>query len=223
MRDEHLTSEELEGILSLDEQACRRLLFHHLAVCPDCHAIGGYLLDLYREGVIDLKSDSAEISFAISRKEAPRLLEELRAVPAGQQQTRIRAEKRFWSWGLCELLCRESEREASGDPEGAVALARLAVDIASILDKDEQLEVAEWLDLLRAYALAHLGHACRVQGDLRAAETAFLSALDLWTPAFKNFGDVLGYAAHFLALLTCLKHGMVSTTTPEAIVKEGPP
>jgi hypothetical protein len=220
MQDEHLTAKDLAGILSLDEQACSRLLFHHLAVCPHCYAVGGYLLDLYREGLIDLAFDTIGISLAVSRKQAPRLLEELRAVPAGRQQTCVRREQRFRSWGLCELLCRESEREASRDPEGAVALARLAVDIASVLDQEEQ-EAADWLDLLRAYALAHLGHACRALGDVPAAETAFSSALDLWTPAFNDLGDVLGYAESFLALLTCLKNGMVSIPTSEGAVKGG--
>jgi hypothetical protein len=197
----HLTEDDLERFLSDDEEARNRLLLHHLAVCPDCYAVGGYLLDLYREGAIGLDLDILEIRLAFSRREAPLLLEELRFVPTAQQETRVLEEKRFRSWGLCELLCRESEGEASRDPKGAVALARLAVVVAGALEEWQPAEAA-WLDQLRAYALAHLGHARRALGHLRGAETAFRNALALWAPAREDVGDILGYEAHFLALLT---------------------
>jgi tetratricopeptide (TPR) repeat protein len=214
MRDEHLTPEDLERVLSQDETTCNRLLLHHLAVCPDCYAVGGHILDLYREGAIGIELDTQEISLAASRKEAPRLLAELRGLPASRQKALIHGDRRFRSWGLCELLCEESEREASLHPWAAVALARLAVGVAGVLEEGQPAEAA-WLHELRAYALAHLGNGRRVLGDLRGAETVFRTALALWTPAMEEVGDVLGYQAHFLALLASLRRA--ERRLPEAL------
>lgn len=202
MRDEHLTEEELEQIIADADEIYSRLLLHHLAVCSDCYAVGGFILDLFREGLIGPDLDTLSLRLAFSRREAPRLLRGLRAVPPGQQVKRVLREKRYRSWGLCELLCRESEREATRDPKGAVALARLAVGVAGALEEGQPAEAA-WLDELRAYALAHLGHARRALGRRHGAEAAFRSALALWAPAYEDVGDVLDYEAHFLELLAC--------------------
>jgi hypothetical protein len=207
MWDEHLTTEDLENILWLDEQACKRLLLHHLAVCPRCAAAdGSSILALYREGAIGIESDPIEVLLALSRREAPRLLEQLRAMPTDQQKALLREDSRFRSWGLCELLCRESEREALHDPGRAVALAELAAGLAGSLEEWQPAEAA-WLDELRAFALAHLGHALRSLGNCRGAEAVFRKALALWTPANQDVGDVLDYEAHFLTLLSSLDKG----------------
>jgi hypothetical protein len=206
MWNEHLTAEDLEDILWLDEPCCSRLLLHHLAVCPHCAAAGGSLLALYREGAIGIESDPIEVLLTLSRREAPLLLEQLRAIPKDQQKALLREDSRFRSWGLCELLCRESEREALQDPGCAVALAELAAGLADSLEEWQPTEAA-WLDQLRALALAHLGHALRVLGNRRGAEAAFCRALELWTPANKDVGDVLDYEAHFLTLLNSLDKG----------------
>jgi tetratricopeptide (TPR) repeat protein len=205
MWDEHLTAEELKDILYLDEQASSRLLLHHLAVCPRCADVGGSILDLYREGAISIELDPIEVLLALSRKEAPLLLEQLRAMSADQQKALLREDRRFRSWGLCELLCRESEREALRDPGRAVVLAELAAGLAGSLEEWQPAEAA-WLDELRAFALAHLGYARRVLGDLRGAAEAFRNALALWTPANNDVGDVLDYEAHFLTLVTSLEN-----------------
>lgn len=214
MRDEHLTPEELERILAHDEASCGRLLLHHLGICTECYKVGGYILDLYREGAIGIELDSQEISLAISRKEAALLFEELRHLSMSQQQALIRKERRFRSWGLCEFLCKESEHQASRDPLAAAKLARLAVGIAGELEEGRPAEAA-WLNELRAYALAHLGNARRVLGDLRGAETVFHTALALWRPAKMEVGDVLGYESHFLALFASLRRA--ERRLPEAL------
>ena len=201
MMDDHLTAEDLERILSLDQEACALLLLHHLAVCSGCSSVGGYILDLYREGAIGLDLDWMEIQLARSRKEASQLLEHLRTVPVDEQKAQLREDKRFRSWGLCELLCRESGRAAAaGDPAGAVAHAELAVGLAGTLEEWQPAERA-WLEELRAYALAHLGHARRAAGDGSGAEAAFQSALALWKPANEDVGDILDYEADFRALV----------------------
>lgn len=80
----------------------------------------------------------------------------------------IREEPRFRTAGLCVRLCRESERAAADDAAEAVALARLALQVAEPLP-----------ERLQAYAWAFVGNALRVAGDLRGADDAFRRAAKL--------------------------------------------
>jgi tetratricopeptide (TPR) repeat protein len=112
--------------------------------------------------------------------------------------------RRCRSWGLAELLCAESIREASVHPARAFGFAYLAVILASVLREWEPTEVA-WLAELRAFAWAHLGNAWRVVGELPNAEQAFLVADRLWNEDAEGMGDVLGYESKILALEASLR------------------
>jgi tetratricopeptide (TPR) repeat protein len=80
----------------------------------------------------------------------------------------VREEPRFRTAGLCVRLCRESERAAADDAAEAVALARLALQVAETLP-----------ERLQAYAWAFMGNALRVANDLRGADDAFRRAAKL--------------------------------------------
>jgi tetratricopeptide (TPR) repeat protein len=194
----HLTEEELERLLSKDDEAWHRLFLHHLEVCPDCRAVAGDILDMYVAGEIGLDLCSIDIALARSRREAPKLLEQLWKYPAKRRRALLEDTPRFKSWGLCELLCAESERVASENPDEAVVLAEHAAAISAALSDWEPVEPA-WHDELRGYALAALGNARRVKGDLAGAREAFGSSQNVWEPAYDDVGDALGYEARILA------------------------
>jgi tetratricopeptide (TPR) repeat protein len=204
MKDAHLTKEDFERLLSGEDEPRNRLVLHHLAICVPCYAVAGHILDLHLAGEIDGRLCTVDIALGKSRRDAPALFEELRWFPIQQQRAMIRDQEYLHSWGLAELLCAESEKEAPRDAGRAWELADLAVQVSSLIDEWDPAEPL-WRDELRAYALAHLGNACRVAGDLRAAEEAFASAEALWQPAIKNMGDVLGYEARYLALFASLR------------------
>jgi len=206
MHDDHLTPERLDKLL--EEAASEdqnRLLLHHLAVCADCYAVGGYILDLYRSDAIGLSFCSVDLELARSRAEAPALWEKLQGFSREQQRGLVRDTRRFRSWGLAEYLCQRSEQAAAQSPEEALHFALLAVEVSAALPEWQPAE-RSWLYELRAYALASLGNARRIGGDLRAAEQLFEQAQGLWEAGAADAGDVLGYEARYLALLEAARY-----------------
>jgi tetratricopeptide (TPR) repeat protein len=204
MNDSHLTGSEIRQLIETDNTATQtKLLLHHLAVCPDCYAEGGYILDLHLAGALPERFSSVDIDLAKSRADAPGLYAKLSRFGFKRQQGLLRDTRRFRSWGLAELLCAESLTAAARDPEKAVQLAELAVLLASKLGEWEPAEEA-WLCLLRSYAWAHLGNARRVLGELRSAEEAFARSSQWWEAA-ESMGDVLDYEAMILALKASLR------------------
>ena len=214
MKDAHLTEDEIKLALEGSDEHRNRLILHHLAVCRVCYAEAGHILDLYLAGELDAYLGTIEIDLGKSRRSAPALWERLRGFPFDRQKALIREVESYRSWGLCELLCAESEKEAPRDPTRARSLSELAVAVSAALEPNKPAEPL-WLDELRAYAFAHLANAYRVGGDLAAAEEAFMSAEALWKPAMENLGDVLGYEARYLALLSSLRRAQ--RRLPEAL------
>jgi len=205
MKDSHLTPETLRLLLARDStEEENRALLHQFAVCPACNAVGGYILDLYEQGALDLHFCTVDIELAQSRAEAPILFAKLERFAFPIQQGLVRDTQQFRSWGLCEFLCNASRRTAAHDAGRAVELAELAVTVASLLEEWQPAERA-WLYELRAYAWAHLGNARRVLGELRSADKAFEQADLAWETAEPDVGDVLGYAAHIFALKASLR------------------
>jgi len=205
LRDAHLTEESL--VLLFEEEHTEeenRLLLHHLAVCEDCYKVGGYILELYRSGAIDLEFSSTDLGLGRSRLEAPKLWEELKEKSYAEQKRIVRRTSRYHSWGLSELLCDESIREGARSATAAEQRAELAVLIASRIEPGEPAE-SGWLALLQGYAWCHLANARKVRVDLRKAEEAMIQADSKWEPAAKDLGDVLGYEARYLALKASLR------------------
>jgi tetratricopeptide (TPR) repeat protein len=201
----HLTPEELDRLLAVDRTAEQnRNLFHQIAVCPGCREAGGYLLDLFRSGALPLRFGLVELALARSRAEAPDLWRRLEPLSPEERLRLVRADPTFASWGLCELLCRESRRTAPGDAGLSIHLGELAVTVADALGDGGPAE-DRWLYQLRAHAWAHLGNAHRAQGDLRGADEAF-NLSDQWYGAGEeSVGDSLGYGPAILDLKASLR------------------
>ncbi|MFL6264345.1 MAG: hypothetical protein ACJ76Y_32050 [Thermoanaerobaculia bacterium] len=102
----------------------------------------------------------------------------------------IRTHRRFIKREVCELLCQESARLTTSEPERAIEAAELAVVVAELMkgagDCREPYQ-------LRAYAWAHDGNARRVRGDLRNAEESFTIACDWWEAGTAGAGDLFAY------------------------------
>jgi tetratricopeptide (TPR) repeat protein len=135
--------------------------------------------------------DDFSETLADSRDEAPGLWAELKRYRFQDQYHLIRVHRRFVTWGLCELLCKESIRLTAVDPNLAVEAAELAVLVSDLLT--EEPERARRLYQLRGYAWAHDGNARRVLGDLRNADESFSIADAWWEAGEAGIGDAMGY------------------------------
>ena len=127
-----------------------------------------------------------------SREKAPELWVELKPYRFEDQYQLIRVHRRFVTWGLCELFCKESARLTLIDPARAVESAELAVFIADLL-REENSQKCPYLYQLRGYAWAHDGNARRVLGDLRNADESFSISEAWWEAGEGAVGDALGY------------------------------
>jgi tetratricopeptide (TPR) repeat protein len=204
MRERHLTKGDIRHFVEREHDEVEMKLFlHHLAVCPSCHASGGYVLDLYLAGALPERFSSIDLDLALSRSRAPKLYAKLSVHAFAKQKGLLKDLRMFRSWGLAELLCAESLAMASQAPGKALELAELAVLLSSLLGPWEPADEV-WLFELRAYAWAHLGNARRVIGELRSAEEAFQAGDRLWAAA-DGMGDVLDYEAKILALKASLR------------------
>jgi tetratricopeptide (TPR) repeat protein len=193
MEHEHLDAAGLERILALDRtEDQNRNLLHQIAVCPECRAVGGWLLDLRSSGALTLLFGPIDVALARSRAEAPSLWQELEPLAPEEQLSVVSRDRRYTSWGLCELLCRESERTAAGNAARAMALANLAIHVADAVAEGEPYE-ERWVYQLRALAWVHLGNARRVGGILPSAEEAFVSGDSWWAAGTTDIEDALGY------------------------------
>ena len=201
MKDGHLDHETLQHLLSRDlDEAQNRLLLHHLAVCSQCHAVGGYLLDLYREGRIDISFTPVDVDLAQSRRRAPGLWRQLRRHSPSRRWSLVQDLPRFHTWGLAERLCEESLERISDDPEESLSLAELALLVAEKVEEAGEFH-EEWARDLMAYVWAHLGNARRVLGELRSSEEAFRRSEDLWEA---GSGGCLPYLPMLLRLRATL-------------------
>jgi tetratricopeptide (TPR) repeat protein len=98
-------------------------------------------------------------------------LEELLRHPPARRRLLVVNSLRFHDRILCDLLLERSREAGLDDPSAALDLARLALEIVSLLTP-EAAGGPELLEGLRARAWAQLGNALRVGGDLAAAEAA---------------------------------------------------
>lgn len=188
MHDEHLTAKRLKKLLeegASEEQ--NRLLIHHLALCPDCYQVGGYILDLYRAQAIGLAFCTVDLELARSRAEAPALWEKLSAFPKERREGLIHDLPRFQTWGLAEHLCSMSQQRVAHAPEEALHFAELAVEVSFLL-KEWQPAESSWLSELRALSLGYLANARRVMSNLREAESVFEQADKLWEEGESDVG-----------------------------------
>jgi tetratricopeptide (TPR) repeat protein len=204
MEHEHLTKEILAKYFSTTQSdEVSRILLHLLAVCPECRKVGGTILAAYKAGAIGVQFSSVEIDLFESRMKAGELWEVLQPLSYAAALRRIRRGGEFVTWGLVELLARESQRAGANDASRAVDLASLAVEVAARVSEWEPCE-EEWLFELRAFAYAHLVNAYRISCHMREAEKAQRKADDWWDQG-KSMGDILGYEAEILSIKATLR------------------
>jgi tetratricopeptide (TPR) repeat protein len=205
MEQKHLDAAAMERLLTVDRSAEQNeQLFHLLAVCACCREVGGWLLELHQAKALPPVFGLIDAVLARSRAEAPRLLEELTAVDPQDRLARLHIEPRFVSWGLCELLVRESRQIAPANASEALHFADLAVCVADLLPGTLPFE-EPWVYQLRSLAWAALANARRVQGDLSGAERGFEMSDSWWAAGTGSAGDILGYEPVLLVLKAPLR------------------
>jgi tetratricopeptide (TPR) repeat protein len=106
----------------------------------------------------------------VERGAAPPLLAELLERPASGRTTLVRAERRFQTLAVCELLVEKSFQAGFRDPAEALALAGLGLQVAESLDPE--IYGPSVVRDLAARAWAYLGNARRLAFDLAGAEEA---------------------------------------------------
>jgi tetratricopeptide (TPR) repeat protein len=150
------------------EELLAEVLPHLLEKCSDCRRHNEEILKLQKEvGHWD------ERVAVLEGLQAPELLAKLREHPFDRQVSLVVDDVTFQTWGLCQLLLKESLESAFDDAGQAVNFAELGVRVSQTLG--EAYDPAWVLDLqTRAYA--YFGNAQRVLGELRGAETAFRDA-----------------------------------------------
>jgi tetratricopeptide (TPR) repeat protein len=173
---DHPSIETLAKLLAGDlshEELLTEVLPHFFERCPDCQGRHQEILRLQHEfGHWDERVAVWE------GRQAPELFAALRDLPFDEQLSLVADDETFQTWGLCQLLLRESLDAASEDACRAVNFAELGVKVSQSLGDAYD---PNWVLDLRARASAYLGNAQRVLGELRSAETAFREAEGLLT------------------------------------------
>lgn len=203
--EDHLTSEELHGLLGdLQEPTERRLLFHALARCETCREGTPGLLEMLAQGRLSPEASLPEIEVALSEAGASRYWDELRAgleeLSAEERHARLLRDPRLAHWGLAAYL---AELSLGAERVHAGRHAELATAAADGLRDDEPVP-AEYLAELRAFAWAVRADAFRRVGEEAEAEHAFdraLAQLDL----HEEPADFLPFRSRVLALLARLR------------------
>jgi hypothetical protein len=159
---------------------------------PECRKIGGWLLDLYKSGVLPSRFGVVDVLLARTRSEAPGLWSRLEPHSHDQRVELVQTDRELVDWGLAELVSRESERIAPESASQAMDLAELSVFLAESVEDDQPME-SRWAYQLRALAWGYLGNARRAAGELPAAEQAFEMSDSWWKAGADTIGDALGY------------------------------
>jgi transcriptional regulator with XRE-family HTH domain len=125
--------------------------------------------------VAKLSENARRLRATQARREADELWEALSRQLPKQCRATVDAEPKYWTWAMAERLCAESVRAAAHRADRAAELARLALRVAELAPGAEP-----WRSRLQGYAWAFVANARRVQGDLPAAEEAFVRSGRLW-------------------------------------------
>jgi len=169
--ENHLSLETMAKLLAGDlshDELVTEVIPHFLDRCPGCRRRHGEVRNLQEEvGHWDEKVAVFE------GPEARELFATLKDLSFDEQLARVLDDESFQTWGLCQLLLRQSLEAGFEDAARAVNYAELAVKISLHL---EDTYDPHWVLDLRARAQAHLGNARRILGELRSAEKAFREA-----------------------------------------------
>ena len=178
----HPSNGELESFMlgRLSQRDSRRIILHLLPGCPRCREVTSsfweigseargswrprFRYDHTLERVFD-RVRSVRDGLESERDEARRLLAGLEALPAGRWAAVVQKDRRFHTWGFCELLLDQPDSEAC---------AGLALSVAGRIDPESHPPV--FVEELRARAWGGLADVRRRAGDLAGAEEALRHA-----------------------------------------------
>ncbi len=170
----HPPIETLARLLAGDlshEELVNEVIPHLLELCPDCQGQRQEILRLQK-----VFGHWDERVAVLEGREAIELFAGLKDLPFDEQLSRVTDDESFQTWGLCQLLLKESLDAAFEDAARAINFAELGVKVAQTLGTAYD---PHWVLDLRARAHAYLGNAQRVLGELRSADTAFREAESL--------------------------------------------
>ncbi len=111
---------------------------------------------------------------SLEREAAPRLADELLALPAAERTACVRGRARYQTLAVCERLIERSFEVGFKDPAFSMEVAELAIELADILDADYYGSAV--VHDLKARAWGYLGNARRIRSDLNGAEEALARA-----------------------------------------------
>jgi tetratricopeptide (TPR) repeat protein len=199
MRDSHPDQPTLEHFAcgDLPDAESRRIERHLRSGCVTCQTEVDRLLlplaedpQLWSEWIDAsasyLLNDPAAIARTLDRLErrlssieleravAPSLLADLLAYPRSERFSILRSHAELHTLASCELLVEKSFEAGFTDPERALELAELAVEVSDCLSPDHYGRSVT--QDLKARSWAYLGNARRLGADLVAAEQALAYA-----------------------------------------------
>ncbi|HEV7503936.1 MAG TPA: hypothetical protein VGS07_03410 [Thermoanaerobaculia bacterium] len=150
------------------EDVLREVVPHLIETCSTCR--------LNEEEIRRLLEESGHWSETVAvfeTREAPELARLLEGRPHEEQMRLAEENEDLHTWGLCQYLLKKTQETVFENPAEAVETAFLAIRLAGHLGEDYH---PGWVLDLQARALAYLGNALRVTGELKAADYAFLRA-----------------------------------------------
>jgi tetratricopeptide (TPR) repeat protein len=160
----------LAGDLSHEEMV-NEVIPHLLERCPECQG--------QHQEILRLQKDFGHWDERVAVLEGRQAIEQfagLKNLPFDEQLGLLTDDESFQTWGLCQLLLKESLDAAFEDAARAINFAELGVKVSQTLGTAYD---PHWVLDLRARAHAYLGNAQRVLGELRSADTAFREAESL--------------------------------------------
>jgi len=176
----HPSNGELESFMlgRLSQRDSRRVILHLLPGCPQCREVtsvfwdlgpdarhaGGLQYDGTLERVFD-RVRTARAGLEAERAEARRLMAGLQVLPLERWAAKVQKDRRFHTWGFCELLLEQA---------GSEICAGLAVSVAGRIDPEIHPPV--FVEELRARAWGGLADVRRKAGDLGSAEESLRHA-----------------------------------------------
>lgn len=178
----HPSNGELESFMlgRLSQRDSRRVILHLLPGCPRCREVTSAFWDLgsderagqgarfqYEptlERVFD-RVRTARAGLEAERAEALRLMAGLQILPLERWAAKVQKDRRFHTWGFCELLLEQA---------GSEVCAGLAVSVAGRIDPEIHPPV--FLEELRARTWGGLADVRRRAGDFGSAEEALRHA-----------------------------------------------
>lgn len=178
----HPANGELEAFMlgRLSQRESRAIILHLLPGCRRCQEVTSAFWelgsDLSESQAARFRYDrslervfgrvlTVRAGLEAERREARRLMAGLQILPVERWPARVRKDRRFHTWGFCELLLEQAASEVC---------AGLAVSVAGGIDPEAHPPV--FVEELRARAWGGLADVRRRAGDLAGAEEALQHA-----------------------------------------------